>query len=1157
MYVFSPLKKPGSTGGFALVIALALMAFVVLLLLSITTLVRIETRSATASLGRLQAEQNALLGLMVGLGDLQKATGADQRVTATASLLNASVAGNRHWVGVWDSSSHDRLDPANTRAFRGWLVSAPQNSGVDQLDYPEDGVVTDGLAGVELFAGRDSAGSALPENSIHAPLVAIDGGSSEVSAYAYAIEDEGLKAKLSWNEDEERVDRLPSSLLQRSRLSAPPGVDTSVFAGPFASELDYPLTDPANRDFLSSWSRVQQTDQLRLLGDADPGADWLQSQRHNLTLASKGLLTDTKNGGLKRDLSLAFEMDAAEEDPNQLTNFNQAIGEFVGSGVRSEDPHSAIYQVGGQNFFTRFIFAEITSGGIARGGTWHAMRDYYNLYKRLRLSSSGSGYEMDLRPHYPNRSELPDSRYLFYRTRFAQPGGFQNVYTQEEDNGGRYRYMLTRGAYTPILLGYRMVLSLVPVDWDPDTGSGGLALAFDPFFYLWNPYDQAIRFENIKIQYSHNLPLSVSITVQDPSGDQSYEAFLDEYLSENISGLQRFETFLSDEGDDVVMEPGGVLVFSSQQIGTSTESWPGPRLNDSSGILLRNHPEAGGQPIPITENSLIDLELTFGSKAWFITELDSVSDEDLSYATSQVGDPLRLTKYLQHVFINTSAPLDSDANWDKSVVLTGISVGVDLAPDEKYPIGYFDNLLKGTKDNIDGTMLVSPFAHFNPTSIFHGLFWRWVPPNRFSFLEAESNLNAMLPNTVNDGEAFWGVGYSSGVGVNSVPMREIPATPPISLSTLGSADVAHFLFDPVRTIGESSPSPLIALDGIHGITPTPSAMEIYDSTWLANDALWDRYFFSGIVPDYQITAGGYSPQGNLGEALADFLDEETVSAHLNSRIQPIGASEAGTVLGELDPVSSVDGYKRIAEYAFQDGAFSINSSSVEAWTALLRSNRDLALGGRGGVNASPGSGQTPFPKTAEPLADDGDSWAGYASLSDPEIDRLAAEIVNQVKLRGPFMGLSDFVNRRIESGALGEAGALQAAINAANLNSAIQSEGATPEYTDTNLFPDGTSADWGNTASGIGGYLTQADLLKAIGSAITARSDTFRITAHGQYTNPTSGEIVTARCEAIVQRFPEYVDRAGNDAIDEPDALSTINAAFGRRYKVVGFHWLN
>lgn len=1177
MSVFSPLKKPGSTGGFALVIALALMAFVVLLLLSITTLVRIETRSATASLGRLQAEQNALLGLMVGLGDLQKATGADQRVTATASLLNASAAGNRYWVGVWDSSSHDRLDPANTWAFRGWLVSAPENSGVDQLDYPEDGVVTDGLAGVELFAGRDSAGSAVPENSIHAPLVAIDGGSSKVSAYAYAIEDEGLKAKVSWNEDEERVDRLPSSLLQRSRLSAPPGVDTSVFAGPFASELNYPLTDPANRDFLSSWSRVQQTDQLRLLGDADPGADWLESQRHNLTLASKGLLTDTKNGGLKRDLSLAFEMDAAEEDPNQLTNFNQAIGEFVGSGGRSADPHSAIYQVGGQNFFTRFIFADNTSGGIARGGTWHAMRDYYNLYKRLRLSSSGSGYEMDLQPYFPNRSELSGVYDLFYRSRFAQPSGFTDVYTQELGSGGQYRYMPSRGSYTPILLGYRFALTLVPVDWDSDAGTGGLALAFDPFFYLWNPYDQAIRFENIKIQYS-NLPLLVSISVEDPSGDQTYRAFLDDYIIENVGGLNKFETFLNDGGEDVVMEPGEILVFSSQQAGTSTESWPGPQLNDNSGILLRNHPETGGLPIPITEDSLIDVEMTtdlrnailpddfanpWTSKAWFITNLDFVADDDLSYAIGRQNDPQRRTKHLQHVFINMASPVDSNANWDRTVVLSDISVSVDMAPGVKYPVGYFDNLMKGTRDDADGTMRVAPFAHFNPTSTFQALRWSWVPPNRFSLLEAEPNINAMLPSTINDGKTSWGDGYASlisgGVDIDTttVSMREIPTTPPVSLATMGSADIAPFIFDPVRTIGESSPSPLIALDGIHEMTPAPHAMEIYDSTWLANDALWDRYFFSGIVPDYQITAGGYSPQGNLGEALADFLDEETVSAHLNSRIQPIGAAEAGTVLGELDPVSSVDGYKRIAEYVFQDGVFNINSSSVEAWTALLRSNRDLVLGGRGGVNASPGSGQTPFPKTAEPLADDGDSWAGYASLSDLEIDRLAAEIVNQVKLRGPFMGLSDFVNRRIESGALGEAGALQAAINAANLNSAIQSEGATPEYTDTNLFPDGTSADWGNTASGIGGYLTQADLLKAIGSAITARSDTFRITAHGQYTNPTSGEIVTARCEAIVQRFPEYVDRASNDAIDEPDALSAINAAFGRRYRVVGFNWLN
>ena len=68
----SPKNTPENCQGFALVIALSLMAFVLLLLLlSITTLVQVETRSARISVTQNEAEQDALLGLQEALGALQ------------------------------------------------------------------------------------------------------------------------------------------------------------------------------------------------------------------------------------------------------------------------------------------------------------------------------------------------------------------------------------------------------------------------------------------------------------------------------------------------------------------------------------------------------------------------------------------------------------------------------------------------------------------------------------------------------------------------------------------------------------------------------------------------------------------------------------------------------------------------------------------------------------------------------------------------------------------------------------------------------------------------------------------------------------------------------------------------------------------------------
>jgi hypothetical protein len=88
------------------------------------------------------------------------------------------------------------------------------------------------------------------------------------------------------------------------------------------------------------------------------------------------------------------------------------------------------------------------------------------------------------------------------------------------------------------------------------------------------------------------------------------------------------------------------------------------------------------------------------------------------------------------------------------------------------------------------------------------------------------------------------------------------------------------------------------------------------------------------------------------------------------------------------------------------------------------------------------------------------------------------------------------------------------------------------------------------------GYLTQADLLTAVGPALTARSDTFVIRAYGEVRNPATGANEgKAWCEATVQRLPEYVNATATHAWETP-AAGTDNATFGRRFKVVGFRWL-
>ena len=73
-----------------LIAALSLMAFILVLLVSMTVLIRVETQTSSNTRSNLQAKEAARLALMMALGDLQKHVGPDQRVTARdlAKLAN-------------------------------------------------------------------------------------------------------------------------------------------------------------------------------------------------------------------------------------------------------------------------------------------------------------------------------------------------------------------------------------------------------------------------------------------------------------------------------------------------------------------------------------------------------------------------------------------------------------------------------------------------------------------------------------------------------------------------------------------------------------------------------------------------------------------------------------------------------------------------------------------------------------------------------------------------------------------------------------------------------------------------------------------------------------------------------------------------------------
>jgi hypothetical protein len=111
--------------GIALLVTIILLSFLVLLMVALSSLVRVETKVAANQDTLAQARQNALMGLNIALAKLQETAGPDIRLTARADLLeNAIPVGSRYQMnltGVWDPNSTLWPNPIT------WLINGNED----------------------------------------------------------------------------------------------------------------------------------------------------------------------------------------------------------------------------------------------------------------------------------------------------------------------------------------------------------------------------------------------------------------------------------------------------------------------------------------------------------------------------------------------------------------------------------------------------------------------------------------------------------------------------------------------------------------------------------------------------------------------------------------------------------------------------------------------------------------------------------------------------------------------------------------------------------------------------------------------------------------------------------------------------------------------
>ena len=505
----------------------------------------------------------------------------------------------------------------------------------------------------------------------------------------------------------------------------------------------------------------------------------------------------------------------------------------------------------------------------------------------------------------------------------------------------------------------------------------------------------------------------------------------------------------------------------------------------------------------------------------------------------------------------------------------------------------------------------------------------WVLSQRK--LDAEPEM-ALSTNNVN---AYWGDSVKPGTNQRSdTVLFPIPRRPLLSLAQLGSAGYAQVNTDADLTVGSSYAHPgimdltkvtdwpgpkletgddkAIPENGYVGLHEGTRIIRNYaqvrtDHAFVANLALWDAYYFSGL----NLQANSYSLPGdkNAFPTGPDLPTDINIAAEQAAALKKAAGNDSGfDVTSFRDFKAALEaGYNPLANKrvvfqpdtktavadgtfpganefphptylsrnALYDGGFNVNSTSKQAWKAVLAGMRGQTLPDGSSVS---GTVLTRFARSFKPTTGVTGAWNNYRELSDTEIDKLAAEVVKEVRDRGPFMSLADFVNRRLLASEHGLKGALQAAIDKSGINAnAIKDAGGAlpngtfdapdapnltssftdpngntgrtaPNFTDKNSDGPGaygvlkratnpTAKRFPNIASmsvtndekkvvaGLGApqLVTQMDVLNTVGPNLTARSDTFTVRAYGEALDNAGNTIGRAWIEVVVQRTTQLM----------------------------------
>ncbi|MES2920831.1 MAG: hypothetical protein V4819_04765 [Verrucomicrobiota bacterium] len=1174
--------------GFALIVTLSLMILLTVIAVGLLTLSSITVRSTSQGASQAIANSNARLALMLAIGDLQKSLGPDQRISATASSFSPTAVPQPNVVGAWTGlgwqgpTGTAPMPSEKAAKFRGWLVSTKDVASAIDFTFPTKAQNADSV----WLANPATTGTIAPNDAtMRAERVPITIGTSR-GGIAWMVSDNSTKAALNVKSVNSMV--LAENVANRTAPSSPrPDVLSKALGG---------ITDPGS--LISMQTAV-------LAVGVDNKLE-VNARSQSLTSSSLGLLTNPVTGGLKTDLTPLME---------GTTALSTALG--------SNNP-----------------YFPSTSGNGDGAPSWNYLRSHYILYKRVTGQATGiprfnllSGTDiapstLGIQPKPTKEVLLPVIAKLQIMfslvSHHSHISDRINAFNTIGVPQGNNNHAVPHLVYDPVITLYN------PYDVELQLSQLRIRVSDPPVGFQFQKHDKAAgtnpwyRPEFGSGEF-HGLGRFQIAKERDASARKTFVFYLTN------------KTATVEHGAPVVLLPGEVKVFSAwveknwtwgleAGTGYSPRSFFDWDINNRMGeIDKRTNNTKGVEAVPGLDwrAGLQTDHLSYGS--------GRAQDSKYSWETGVLGAGWLSLKITDDVTVNCKPlrclPTSDTTSPDFKVdVLAGINDGADsdILRTFEFRLGdvatemstttaaskiikrKFNNgsILQTPTDTSPGGK--SPFAIFTMSAkttrdtrddskawAFNNMVTDGGSHDSRKIGNAAQSYDLRLEE-VSDFTSFPGVEYDSNkqrgyfgaiakasLGVSVVPMYRVPLTPAASLGDWIAGNlVTSSQYPRVNyALGNSFAHPLIPSDQIKKTSPMGGGVQVLDHSYLMNAALWDNFYFSTAA---NYNASVFNPKPLKPEVLEKFFRGE--KPMLNSRLVPYISAKGDpkTLATEYAAKTDTIFSKEFAKNAMIQGAFNVNSDSIDAWRSVLSSLRDASVKGYSNQTLAV-KDKTAFVRNGLPVAGSADDanpansvnalgqirWAGFRALTDTQITELATLIVAEIRARGsedkaPSLCLGDFINRRLGSASSLHAlkGILQTAIDKSTINTTFHGKDS------NNISSSGLAANRvaglanapalnGFTADGAAPMLTQGDLLTGLAPIITSRGDTFTIRSYGE-SRAANGTTVVARawCEATVQRIPEFVDVTNAPEV-LPSAQTPANVTFGRRFVVTSFRWLN